>query len=105
MVINGEFKNGKLTVFLKGDLDHHAAREAMRELTLKIDTHLPRSCVLDLKNLRFMDSSGIALILKTDKRMKELEGKFCVVNVPPQPKRVLNASGISRIIDIREAGI
>jgi stage II sporulation protein AA (anti-sigma F factor antagonist) len=105
MIINGEFSDGKLTISLAGDLDHHAAREAMREMTGKIDAYLPRDCVLDMKNLKFMDSSGIALILKLDKRMKELDGRLRVVNIPAQPNRVLAASGISRIIDIREAGI
>jgi stage II sporulation protein AA (anti-sigma F factor antagonist) len=58
-----------------------------------------------MKNMKFMDSSGIALILKAYKRMKEIEGVLRIENVPPQPKRVLSASGIERIIDIREAGI
>jgi stage II sporulation protein AA (anti-sigma F factor antagonist) len=99
------YQDGKLSMALSGVLDHHAARDAMRKLTEKIDAYLPRDCVLDMKNMKFMDSSGIALILKAYKRMKEIEGVLRIENVPPQPKRVLSASGIERIIDIREAGI
>jgi stage II sporulation protein AA (anti-sigma F factor antagonist) len=99
------YQDGKLIMALSGELDHHAARDAMRKLTEKIDAYLPRDCVLDMKNMKFMDSSGIALILKAYKRMKEIEGVLRIENVPPQPKRVLSASGIERIIDIREAGI
>lgn len=105
MIINGDYREGRLTVLLSGELDHHAAKNAMREIELKIDTYLPRECVLDFKKLKFMDSSGIALILKTYKRMKELEGSLSVKNVPPQPMRVMDASGIVRLIKIKEAGI
>ena len=104
LVFYGNYKEGKLTMSLSGELDHHAAREAMREIEEKIDTYLPRECILDFKKLNFMDSSGIALILKTYKRMRELEGKMSVKNVPPQPMRVLNTAGIVRLISIREAG-
>lgn len=104
MILNGEYKDGRLTMSLSGELDHHAARNAMRELDEKIDTYLPRDCVLDLKNLSFMDSSGIALILKTYKRMNELDGTLSVKNIPPQPGKVIDASGIMRLINKREAG-
>lgn len=104
MNIIGDYRKGKLTIVLSGELDHHAARSAMREIEMKIDTYLPRECILDFIKLQFMDSSGIALILKTYKRMKEVEGNLSVKNVPPQPMRVLDASGIVRIIEIQEAG-
>jgi len=32
--------------------------------------------------------------------MEELEGRIQVVNLPPQPRRVLNAAGIGRLITI-----
>lgn len=104
MDIKGDYKEGTLSVSLSGELDHHAAKTAMREIEAKIDTYLPRECILDFDKLQFMDSSGIALILKTYKRMKEVEGNLSVINIPPQPMRVLDASGVLRLIKIREAG-
>ena len=47
-----------------------------------------------------MDSSGIAIILKLHKRMNALGGRLFVQNVQSQPMRVLDASGIDRIIEI-----
>lgn len=103
MKINGNYKEGRLTLNFVGELDHHAAREAMRRLSGKLDTYTPRSCVLDMKELQFMDSSGVALILRTYKRMNELDGTLCVTNVQPQPMRVLDASGVERLIEITSA--
>ena len=75
----------------RGELDHHAARDAMRQLEL----------ALDLGGVTFMDSSGIALILRAQQRMQMLDGSLLVCNVPRQARRVLDAAGIGRLVTIR----
>jgi stage II sporulation protein AA (anti-sigma F factor antagonist) len=100
MTVGSSFENGYLTIYLDGELDHHAAKKAVAFIEEKIDTHLPRETVLDMKNLTFMDSSGIAIVLKTFRRMKEIGGKISVDNVSKQPRRVLDASGVERIIQV-----
>ncbi len=93
-------RGGKLTVALAGELDHHGAREAARKLEESLEAAMPRECVLDLGGLKFMDSSGIAIILRLYKRLQAIGGRLTVVNVPDQPMRVLDASGIDRMIRI-----
>ena len=90
-----------LTRELKGELDHHGARNALRELELSIDAALPKKLVLDLAGVTFMDSSGIALILRAQQRMQLLDGSLLVRNVPQQARRVLDAAGIGRLVTIR----
>jgi len=104
MKLNSSFQGGRLTLSLTGELDHHAAREAMQRIGREIDLNLPRECVLDLDKLTFTDSSGIAVILGTQKRMGQVEGKLLVINVHKQPMKVFKAAGIGRIAEIREAG-
>ena len=100
MRVEASCADGKMQLYLTGELDHHAARRTMIDIEDKIDLFLPRDCVLDLSGLSFMDSSGIAVILKTYKRMHEIGGRLWVENVQPQPLKVLDASGIERIIGI-----
>ncbi|SHH75466.1 stage II sporulation protein AA (anti-sigma F factor antagonist) [Sporobacter termitidis DSM 10068] len=100
MTVGSMFENGVLTIYLDGELDHHAAKKAVAYIEEKIDTHLPPEIVLDMKSLSFMDSSGIAVVLKTYRRMKEISGKVRVENVNKQPRRVLDASGVERIIKV-----
>jgi stage II sporulation protein AA (anti-sigma F factor antagonist) len=100
MTVGSMFENGVLTIYLDGELDHHAAKKAVSFIEEKIDMHLPRETVLDMKSLSFMDSSGIAVVLKTYRRMKELGGKVSVDNVHKQPRRVLDASGIERVVNV-----
>ena len=85
----------------KGEIDHNGARGALRDMELAIDATLPRKLILDLSGVTFMDSSGIALILRAQQRMQLLDGALLVCHVPQQAKRVLDAAGIGRLVNIR----
>lgn len=101
MEINAKSADRNLLLELSGEIDHHSARSAMRELEMAVDAALPKNLVLDMTGVTFMDSSGIALILKAQQRMKLLDGSLLVCHVPEQAKRVLDAAGIGRLVTIR----
>ena len=101
MEIEATSADRNLLLELKGELDHHGARNALRELELSIDAALPKKLVLDLAGVTFMDSSGIALILRAQQRMQLLDGSLLVRNVPQQARRVPDAAGIGRLVTIR----
>lgn len=90
-----------LLLEFSGELDHHGARSALRELERAVDAALPKKLVLDMGGVTFMDSSGIALILRAQQRMQLLDGSVCVCNVPAQARRVLDAAGIGRLVTIK----
>ncbi len=100
MNISAAFSSGKLTVYLSGELDHHGARGAIETIEELIDEYLPRDCALDLSELSFMDSSGIAVIIGVSRRMKILGGRTWIENPAKQPQRVIDASGIDRLVPI-----
>ena len=101
MEILAKSADRNLLLELNGELDHHGARNALRELEMALDAALPRKLVLDLEGVTFMDSSGIALILRAQQRMQLLDGSLLVRNIPPQAKRVLDAAGVSRLVTIK----
>ena len=100
MKVNSQFKDKTLYLTLSGELDHHGAGQAMSAIESRIDVNMPRECVLDLSGVTFMDSSGIAVIIKALRLATEIGGKFKVINVAPQPMRVIDAAGICRLVDI-----
>ena len=100
MKVLSSFREGRLTLYLKGELDHHEAAAALRHITRTLDDYLPRDCVIDLEGLTFMDSSGIALILKICRLMSETGGRAWVENAGKQPLKVIDASGIDRLIKV-----
>ena len=62
-------------------------------------THL----VLDLENLTFMDSSGIAVVIHALRQMAQLGGRLQLQSIAEQPMKVLRAAGIEKIVEIKEA--
>ena len=100
MKVYSAYREGKLTVYLQGELDQHEARGAISTIEGLLDEYLPRECALDLSGLTFMDSSGIALILKLHRRLTGSGGRAWIENAAAQPLRVLDASGIDRVVNI-----
>ena len=101
MEMRAKSADRNLLLEFSGELDHHGARNALRELEMAVDAALPRYLVLDLTEITFMDSSGIALILRAQQRMQLLDGSVLVRNVPAQARRVLDAAGIGRLVTIK----
>ena len=101
MEILEKVSDRNLLMELTGELDHHAARKAILDAERAIDAALPLKLVLDFSGVTFMDSSGIALILRAQRRMQALGGSMLVCHVPDQARRVLIAAGIDRLVTIR----
>ena len=87
-----------LTAAVRGELDHHRAKEVMTELDEQIDMALPRRLTLDLSGLSFTDSSGIAVLIRVSRRMEQIKGELIVRGVPPQPWKVFQAAGLHKLI-------
>jgi len=87
-----------VTLKLKGELDHHAAMQTLRHVSEQIDSRRPTSLCLDMRGVSFMDSSGIAVLLGSYRRMMEIGGRFKAVGVSDQARRVLSTAGVDRLI-------
>ena len=84
------------------ELDHHTAEKIRRKADYEIEKYIPSKVVFDFNGVSFMDSAGIGLILGRYKNISILGGKLEVVNVNNQVVKILNMSGISKIIEIKE---
>ena len=90
----------RLIVRIDGELDHFCAQSVRRDLDALLLDRSVRTLILDFSSLTFMDSSGIAVLLRLWQRMEELEGTIQVTGLPDQPARVLRAAGIQRLIPL-----
>lgn len=89
-----------LTLTLSGDIDHHSARSLMLSLDREVAQRLPRRLILDLSEVSFMDSSGIALLLRCRRQCGELGCELVVSQVPDQAKKVLVAAGLDKLLPL-----
>lgn len=101
MQVTWETRDNIMVIYLHGELDHHAAREVLIQVGETLDRHLPLRCVLNLKGLAFMDSSGIAVLLGIHRRLAAYGGEFTVTNVPGQAARVLHTAGVDKLVSVQ----
>lgn len=94
---------GRLTVALTGEIDHHCAKHYITAIAGKIEGYTPEVCILDFSEVSFMDSSGIAVAINALRGMNAIGGQLRLVGLGHQPMRVFRASGIDQLIDIKEA--
>ena len=96
-------ENGKLTVALTGEIDHHCAKNYIQAIAGKIEAYTPDICILDFADVSFVDSSGIAVVINALRSMSQIEGKLLLTGINNQPMRVFRASGIDKLVEIKEA--
>ena len=101
MELKAKAENRLLTLQLRGELDHHAAKKLVQEIDLAVEREVPQQLVLDFSAVSFMDSSGIAVVMRAQRRMQELGGCAAVVEASSQAKRVFNTAGIDRWVKIK----
>ena len=96
-------ENGRLTVVLTGEIDHHCAKGYIQAIAAKFEAYMPEVCVLDFTEVAFVDSSGIAVVINALRYMTQIEGRLLLCGIGNQPMRVFRASGIDKLVEIMEA--
>ncbi len=96
-------QDGKLTIALSGEIDHHRARDYIEKIAAKIEAYTPEECILDFTDVTFVDSSGIAVVINSMRRMAQIEGRLSMTGLAEQPMRVFHTSGIDKLVHIKEA--
>ena len=97
LVMRIETTADETTVWLTGELDHHAARQLRQQVDLAVERTRPQRLRLDFSDVSFMDSSGIGLVMG---RYKLLEGTGAVLELrglSSPVKRVMRLAGLDRI--------
>ena len=98
--VNGE----ELTVFINGEIDHYGAVSVRGEIDKKIIELLPKSTVLVLSNIDFMDSSGIGLIIGRYSKMNGIGGTLKIRNASERVRKICKLAGLERIIEFEDRG-
>ena len=102
MKFTSYLEDRQLTVALTGEIDHHCAKGYICAIAAKIEAYNPEICVLDFQDVSFMDSSGIAVAINAMRVVGKIGGRLILEGLGEQPLKVLRASGIDKLIEIRE---
>ena len=89
-----------VTACLSGEIDHHSAKPIRVEIDELAARIAPSELVLDFRDVSFMDSSGIGLVMGRYKLMQELGGTLRVINLSSHIKKVMKLAGLEKLVVI-----
>lgn len=96
-MLKTEEKDAGLIVYLNGDIDHHSAKDMRCEIDETVERLHPKTLSLDFKDVSFMDSSGIGLVMGRYKLMQAIDGSLKVINMPVHIKKVMTLAGLDKL--------
>ena len=91
-----------LMIRLPEEIDHHKSAYISENADKYILKDEVNHVVFDFEDTRFMDSSGIGIILGRYKKISCFGGKVFVLHPDRQIKRVLKLAGVSKLVEILE---
>lgn len=97
-----EVQENCLTIYLPGELDHHAAEEIKKEADRLIERGHVRYVIFDFANTEFCDSSGIGVIMGRYKKVCLFGGEVWAAHANERIKKILKMSGAAKIMQIYE---
>jgi anti-sigma B factor antagonist len=86
---------------LSGDVDEFTCsklREALMEILAEGDSQV----VVNLSEVRYMDSAGLGTLVGGLKRVMEAEGYLAFYGANPQVVRILRVTGLDRVLDMHD---
>lgn len=89
-----------IVAVLDGEIDHHSAERIRNGIDKEIACTNAVNVIFDLRNVTFMDSSGIGIILGRYRLVYELGGTVVIFGASDAVRRILDMSGVGRIIKI-----
>ena len=88
-------ENGTPVVYLSGELDLTSAAQFSTAIDAALGSE-PGRLVLDASGLKFMDSSGIVLLVSATQRVQEVQ----VRDPSPIVRRLIELTGLSNVLRI-----
>jgi anti-anti-sigma factor len=94
-------ENRAVVFAVEGELDLASSPTLEQELDRVRDADADL-LIVDLRRLRFMDSTGLHALVKANKRATEAGRRFAVVRGGAQIERLLNLTGVGELLIVAD---
>lgn len=102
MNVTIESSGNLIIAYLIGEIDHHSSAQIRERIDNTLSFKKPQHLILDFKNVTFMDSSGIGLVMGRYRLMQSFHGTLEIRNVTSQTKKLMELAGLGSIAIIKE---
>jgi len=99
-LLSFEATEERLHVYVCGEIDHHSAKIIRDGIDEKIFELRPKELYINLKDVEFMDSSGLGLIMGRYKLMKIYGGRTLIESPSHRVLKIIELAQMGRIVDI-----
>ena len=89
-----------LMVRLPEEVDHHQAAYICRNADKYILQDNVQNVVFDFEDTRFMDSSGIGIIMGRYRKIACFGGRVYAIHADRQIQRILTISGLAKVVEV-----
>ena len=93
-------RDGRAVVVIRGELDLATAPALEEAIQGRLDDG--QDVVVDLRELEFMDSTGLRVLVAAHGRVEDTEQRFLIVRPLPGAsiERILAVAGVERVLDL-----
>lgn len=95
---NYQIEKETVKIILPEELDHSNAIEIRTQIDKNIYLGLAKNVEFDFSKTKFMDSSGIGMIMGRYKLVKPLGGKVILTGETGNVERIIKMSGLYKLI-------
>lgn len=92
-----------LIIQMPEEIDHHSAGFICQGADRCLVSEEIRNVVFDFARTRFMDSSGIGVIMGRHRKISCFGGHVYAVHVDKQIQRIFRLSGLNKIVEVLES--
>jgi anti-anti-sigma factor len=82
-----------------GELDLATVPE-MRTVVTEVAERRPRALIFDFREIAYMDSSGLGILVSAKKRLGSYRGEVVVITAQPSVLKALSLSGLDQIMRV-----
>jgi len=94
--------NGILIVDIIEEIDHHSTVKIRTRIDYEIEKNMPKITIFNFRNVTFMDSAGIGMLIGRYKLASCFGGKLYMTNVKSNIKKIFEMTGVLKIVPIIE---
>jgi anti-sigma B factor antagonist len=89
-----------ILITVNGEIDLYSVKQLKERITYEIEDHKPPKFVMDLNSVRYIDSTGLGILIGIKRRCAEKGGELLLVFDSERITNLFNITGLHNVFSI-----